>query len=77
MAGSMKSGWASTVRTRVAGSSRLYPADCRHSDIFAEVTRGTRKNPEASPMPRALLFEGPPGCGKTMMARVIGEHRGQ
>jgi hypothetical protein len=41
-----------------------------HGDVFREVARLARGKP-ASNIPRAVLFEGPPGCGKTTMARVV------
>ena len=43
----------------------------QHPDVFDEVARGTRKH-FASNRPRAVLFEGPPGCGKTTSARCAG-----
>ena len=42
----------------------------RHPDVYADIARGTRTR-YASNRPRAILFEGPPGCGKTTSARVI------
>jgi MoxR-like ATPase len=41
-----------------------------HGDVFREVARLARGK-AASNIPRAVLFEGPPGCGKTTMARVL------
>ena len=40
-----------------------------HPEVYEEVAKGTRQFAADSPRPRAVLFEGPPGCGKTTSAR--------
>lgn len=42
----------------------------RHPGVFDEVARGTRTK-FASNVPGAVLYSGPPGCGKTLCARVL------
>ena len=42
----------------------------KNPDVYDSVMRLTRKKPESN-MPRAVLFEGPPGVGKTTAARII------
>lgn len=46
-----------------------------HATVFVELARLTRGQARAS-VPRAVLFEGPPGTGKTTMARVIATEAG-
>ena len=40
-----------------------------HPDVYEGIAAGTRARPVESVRPRAVLFEGPPGCGKTTSAR--------
>lgn len=42
----------------------------KNPETYNSVMQLTRKNPESN-MPRAVLFEGPPGVGKTTAARII------
>lgn len=42
----------------------------QHPDVFDGVARGTRAR-FASNVPAAVLYSGPPGCGKTLCARVL------
>ena len=42
----------------------------QHPETFDKISKLTRKFPETC-RPKAVLFEGPPGCGKTSTARII------
>jgi SpoVK/Ycf46/Vps4 family AAA+-type ATPase len=41
-----------------------------HGEVYDQITAGTRMKHETN-RPKAVLFEGPPGCGKTTSAKII------
>lgn len=42
----------------------------KHPDVYENIVRGTRKRFESN-LPKAVLYEGPPGCGKTLSAKIL------
>ncbi|KAG0567532.1 hypothetical protein KC19_7G141400 [Ceratodon purpureus] len=47
----------------------------KRPEVYDNIARGTRRKFESN-RPRAILFEGPPGTGKTSCARVIASQAG-
>ncbi|CAK9229869.1 unnamed protein product [Sphagnum jensenii] len=47
----------------------------KRPEVYDSIARGTRRRFESN-RPRAILFEGPPGTGKTSCARVIASQAG-
>jgi len=43
-----------------------------HGDIYDQITAATRMKNETN-RPKCILFEGPPGCGKTTSAKIISQ----
>lgn len=41
-----------------------------HGDVYDKITSLTRMKNETN-RPKCVLFEGPPGCGKTTSAKII------
>lgn len=42
----------------------------KHPDVYDRIVQGTRARVEPNVL-KAVLYEGPPGCGKTMSARIL------
>eukprot|EP00177_Eucheuma_denticulatum_P000552 GFKZ01000990.1.p1 GENE.GFKZ01000990.1~~GFKZ01000990.1.p1 ORF type:complete len:574 (+),score=74.90 GFKZ01000990.1:149-1870(+) len=42
----------------------------KHPDVYESIVRGTRERFESN-LPKAVLYEGPPGCGKTLSAKIL------
>lgn len=42
----------------------------KHPHVYESIVRGTRKRFESN-LPKAVLYEGPPGCGKTLSAKIL------
>eukprot|EP00178_Gracilaria_changii_P025520 TRINITY_DN78618_c0_g1_i1.p1 TRINITY_DN78618_c0_g1~~TRINITY_DN78618_c0_g1_i1.p1 ORF type:complete len:574 (+),score=70.68 TRINITY_DN78618_c0_g1_i1:161-1882(+) len=42
----------------------------KHPQVYESIVRGTRERFESN-LPKAILYEGPPGCGKTLSAKIL------
>lgn len=42
----------------------------RHPQVYESIVRGTRQRYQPN-LPKAVLYEGPPGCGKTLSAKIL------
>lgn len=42
----------------------------KNADVYDKITQVTRMKNESN-RPKCVLFEGPPGCGKTTSAKII------
>jgi SpoVK/Ycf46/Vps4 family AAA+-type ATPase len=43
-----------------------------HGDVYDKITAATRMKNETN-RPKCVLFEGPPGCGKTTSAKIMSQ----
>ena len=43
-----------------------------NQDVYDKITQATRMKDESN-RPKCVLFEGPPGCGKTTSAKIISQ----
>jgi MoxR-like ATPase len=48
-----------------------------HPRVYEEVMEGTRTRKQVAPHAKSILFEGPPGCGKTSTARILAAQLGR
>lgn len=63
-----------TLQRKIEETLTLY---LTHPEVYSSVTARTRKRPDPEGnRPRAVLFEGPPGCGKTTAAKILASQAG-